>query len=234
MAIREATWEDILPASKLLAKAFKDEPAFGDYIHPYRDEYPDDPYLFFLRFLRVEYYRRPDHVMIVSYTADESGKEERITGLAYWIRKRAVEIKPSLYNRAMIKAMESYNYLESFAYPNRAAEPSRVNVMDRVEPFQKHHWSGTRADSWYLAILGVDPACGKRGYGRQLVKYGFDRAKKEGGKENFYHACGFDVDVEMAKDAGGDENPLKDVPGGCIIFWDNGIKPEGIKSYGEA
>ena len=115
--------------------------------------------------------------------------------------------------------------------------------MEQVEPFQKHHWSGTRAESWYLAILCVDPACGKRGYGRQLVNYGFDRAKKESvgcsvisaeGKENFYQACGFDVHVGMAKDAGGDENPLKDVPGGSIFFWDNGIKPECIKSYGKA
>lgn len=64
-----------------------------------------------------------------------------------------------------------------------------------------------------------------RGYGRALVKWGLDQAEREGvcasvisadGKEEFYRRCGFDVQEGRAAD--GEENPLRDVPGG-LVFW---------------
>ena len=93
-----------------------------------------------------------------------------------------------------------------------------------------------------LLLLGVSPDHEKQGYGRELVKYGFDMAKDDGfvvgvisaaGKERFYRSCGFDVEDGRISDEGGDENPLKDIPGGTIFFWDNGKMPEGIMKYGE-
>ena len=112
-----------------------------------------------------------------------------------------------------------------------------------MEPYTEHYFTGTRAETWYLAAIGVDPTHEKRGYGRELVKYGFDRAKEEDvgcsvicadGKENFYQACGFDVVVGYVSDEGGEENPARNISGGQIRFWDNGREPEGIKKYGEA
>jgi GNAT superfamily N-acetyltransferase len=239
MPLREATWKDLIPASKVLAKAFAKSGLFSIYMHPYQDQYPDDPYLYWLHDLRADYFAGPDHRIIVTFK-DET--DTRITGAAVWIRKRSKPQSPGIHNEVMTKAMHAYNYLESFIYPNRAAEPSRLDFLDRTEPYSHHHWTGTRADSWYLSRIGVDPTAEKRGYGRQMVKYGFDLAKEEGigcsviaapGKESFYHACGFDVDVGTTGDHVPDGHELKTVEVATIHFWDNGIDPKGIKKYGE-
>lgn len=232
MPIRPATYGDLVPASKLLAKAFNDEETIGGYIHPHRSEHPDEMYLFFLRALRTSYYRGgDDHLMVA--IGERTGQ---VTGLAHWRRMRKDEVKPSLYTKSLVKSVEAYNYLESFIHPNRAADPSRTNLIAIIEPFIEHHWSGRRAESWYLALLGVDPACEKQGDGRQLVGYGFEKAREENvgcsvvssfGRERFYRKCGFDVVVGRVADEGGDENPLRDVRGGTIFFWDGEDSLEG-------
>ena len=239
MPVREATWTDLLPASHILAAAFKDSELFGQYMHPYSKQYPDDMYLFFLHQLRCDYYSGPDHRLVVTYkdTLDVSP-----TGVAHWMRKRAKPQSPNLYEKAMLKATQAYNYAESFAYPNRAAEPKKLRVLESMEPFTKHHWSGTRAESWYLSLIGVDPAAERRGYGKELVKFGFELAKEDGvgcsviaapGRASFYEKCGFDVNVGTTADEGGQENPLSHIEVATIHFWDNGMEPKGIRKYGE-
>lgn len=240
ITIRPANYSDLVPASKCLAAAFKEEPMHGPYLHPHRNEYPDDMYLFFLYNLRIQYVSGPDVKLHVSTTTDNKGKEI-ITGLSQWRRVRA-KPQQSLYRTTMINAMKTYNYLESFVYPNRALNPPKSEVLVQMWPFMAHHWTGTRAEVWDLSTLGVDPAYGKQGIGRELVKWGFEQAKQDGipcsvisseGNERFYTRCGFDVVVGRAADFGGEDNPGKDIPGGTIHFRDNGIEPKGIKKYGE-
>ncbi len=223
--------------ASILAAAFKDSGLFGEYMHPHRAQYPDDMTYFFLRMLRADYYSGSDHRLIVT-----TGPEEQVTGAAHWIRKRAHSRSPGIYNQVMINAVNAYNAVETLIYPNRAADTSKLDVLDHMEPFTHHHWTGTRAESWYLAIIGVDPNAEKRGYGKQLVKYGFDQAAQEGagcsviaapGRASFYVACGYDVEVGTTADEGGDENPLGKAEVATIHFWDNGIEPKGIKKYGE-
>src|SRR5207247_1392037 len=148
--------------------------------------------------LRLDYYGGADHRLIVTYKTENG--EDVVTGAAHWVRKRASPRTPGLYNQVMQSSTKAYNYAESLIYPNRAADPSTFDVLDRMEPFTAHHWTGTRAEGWYLSLIGVDPNAEKRGYGRQLVKYGFDRAKEDGvgcsviaapGRANFYRACGY-------------------------------------------
>lgn len=238
MPHREATWADLVPASKALAAGFENSELFGKYIHPYKDKYPNDMYLHFLRELRADYVAGPDHKVVVTYDATTN----KITGCAGWIRKRATKPNPGIYYSVLSQAVSAYNYLESFIYPNRAAEPSRVNVLDRMEPYTEHHWSGTRAESWYLAYIAVDPKAERKGYGKELVKYGMDLARAEGvgssviaaaGRATFYEACGYDKQVGTTSDHGGEDNPLYNVETGTVHFWDNGIEPKGIKAYGK-
>lgn len=242
MPIRPATFTDLLPASQAMAAAFADEELFGGVLHPHRKEYPGDMYLFFLRLLRVTYYASPDDHILLSTSTSDSGAEEAIMGVAIWTRKRAVKRNATLANQAMAKVMETLNAAEALLHPNRAADPSMADVLERVDPFTKHHWTGTRAESWYLNLLGVDPAYGGKGVGRELVQWGFVRAREEGvgcsviaalGKERFYERCGFDVTVGKAGDLGGEKNPLRFVEGGTIQFWDGGKPAEGIEAYKE-
>ena len=41
MSVRNATYEDLLPASKVLAAAFRNEGLFGGLFHPHRNEFPE-------------------------------------------------------------------------------------------------------------------------------------------------------------------------------------------------
>lgn len=242
MPHREATWQDLLPASKVLAAGFKDSELFGQYMHPHRDQYSEDMYLTFLHVLRTDYYGGPDHRIIVTYS-DLPNETGQVTGCAHWIRKRATKRSPGLYNALLSQAMTGYNYAESLLYPNRAADPAHLDVLDHMEPFTAFHWTGTRSESWYLSLIAVDPSAQGRGYGKELVKYGFEVAKAEGGvgcsviaapgRASFYEQCGFDVVVGTTSDYGGDDNPLRAIETATIHFWDNGVEPKGILKYGE-
>jgi GNAT superfamily N-acetyltransferase len=241
MPIRPAVYSDLLPASKFLAKAFKDEDLFGVYMHPRRNEYPDDMYLHFLNKLRIGWASGPNNHFLVSYKKDDRGREI-LTGIARWQRLSATNAVPNLYTTASLNAMKAYIWCESFIYPNRAADLSRTGILAKMGPFVGHHWTGTRSEVWDLDFLGVDPDQGGQGFGRELVEWGFEQARKDGvgcsvissdGKERFYQSCGFDVVVGTVRDFGGDANPIKreGITGGTILFWDNGVEPKGIKEY---
>ncbi|CAK3977614.1 hypothetical protein MYCGRDRAFT_49004 [Lecanosticta acicola] len=245
MPVRPATYADLLPASKFLAKAFEDEYLFGEYMHPHRKEYPGDFYLTFLRnFLRIPYVSGAMDAILVSYKENEQGQEQ-VTGIAVWKRNSAHPGSKSLFATAKIRAMEWYNnYFEPFLCPNRAIDPSRQSILGDNWPFIQHHWTGSRAEVWDLALLGVDPSQGGQGFGKELVSWGLEKAKGEGvgcsvvsaeGKEGFYERCGFTI-VGTVRDEGGDENPMNrhKIRGGTILFWDNGRDLSGVKKYGES
>ncbi|CAK1360884.1 unnamed protein product [Cercospora beticola] len=252
MPIRAATYSDLLPASKCLARAFKDEPLFGQYIHPYRDQHPEDMYLHFLHKLRNVWASQDlDQYLLVSYSTASSGQpsnspsRETITGIAHWTRMREHQPQDTLYQTLSKSAMSTYNYLESFLYPNRAQEPSRANIMSEFPPFSAHFWTGSRAEVYDLTLLGVDPSASGQGHGQQLAAWGFERAKAEGvgcsvvgaeGTEKFYRKCGFDAVAGGVSDAGGEKNPLvrEGIEGGLVMFWDNGRSLEGVQEYQES
>lgn len=242
MPIRPVTQADIIQASQILASAFFEEPMFGGYIHPHRHTYPEDMQLFFRRQMRLSLAKNnPYDQFIVAYEVQAAGAEESITGCAHWVRTSPDAPGPSLAEQAAVKAAEAVNASEELVSPNRALEPSRADVLERAEPFIAHHWTGTRAEGWYLSLAGVSPAHGKKGIGRELVGWGFEKAREEGvvcsvisaeGKEGFYQSCGFDVVVGTVGEFGGEANPARGVPGGTIHFWDNRIEPMGIRGYG--
>jgi GNAT superfamily N-acetyltransferase len=243
MSIREATYDDLLPASKILAAAFKNEPLFGGHFHPRRAEFPDDMHRFFLQKLRLDWARTSssDVRIILSHPV---GEPAALAGVAIWQRKRTTPIADSETTAAKVKEMEAINAEEAASLPNRASEPANLNILAESEKFMKHHWSGSRAESWYLDLLGVDPKQGGHGYGKLLVKYGFELARAENvgasvisalDRESFYTALGFDVTAGTVRDFGGEENPFvgKEHLGGTIHFWDGGREPIGLKAYGK-
>lgn len=230
----------------MLAAAFHDDYLFGRFVHPRRNEFPSDVYLYWLRFLREAYFTEPGEYLVVSYSVDEAtGIEQAITGIAHWIRNYDNPPPTTLASRTKLRAIEAYNKAENVIWTNRAIDQANDAILPLGNPFFLHHWSGSRADSWHLSLLGVDPKYEKRGFGRMLVQWGFEHSLQESvscsvisvpGQERFYRACGFDKVVGTTNDEGGDDNAWKaaGLEAAPIMFCDHGIEPTGLKGYGEA
>lgn len=84
ITIRDCRYADLPEVAEVMARAFWEDNLFGDLIHPYRDEYPKDMCLYWLRRLRVSYwdYRYKN---LVAVSRSEDGKEV-IAGAAQWCR----------------------------------------------------------------------------------------------------------------------------------------------------
>ena len=228
MPVRPATFADLLPAAHVCARAFFDEDLFGVRIHPKRSSFPGDVYLFFLRELRKNFFDGRMTIMVSCAKEDQA----TVTGVAVWQRKgtggdRLAASQPWaawFTGRFLIPA---YNWLESLIWPNRAADPAQVDILDRAMPFTAHHWKTVeRLENWYLALLGTGPEYQGKGYGKELLKWGIERATEEGicvslvsahGKDGFYRHYGVTEHVGIASE-GGPDNPLCDIPGGMILF----------------
>jgi GNAT superfamily N-acetyltransferase len=244
MSVRPAAYDDLLPASKILAAAFKDEALFGGHFHPYRASYPDDMHLFFLQKLRLDWARTSSPEDLQILLSHPPANPAQITGVAIWSRKRATPNPDSPSVAAKVKEMEALNAAEARENPNRAAEVKNQGILAASERFIEHHWSGSRAECWDLGLLGVDPEQGGCGYGKVLVKYGLEIAKAEGvsasvisalGRESFYTSLGFNDTVATVRDFGGSENPFhgREDLGGTIHFCDFGREPARVRAYGE-
>ncbi|KAI7091491.1 hypothetical protein KC356_g627 [Hortaea werneckii] len=226
MTIRPAERADLTSAAKVCAKAFFDTELFGEVIHPYRHQYPDDMYLYWLKNFRSGLNRRDNHLLVATVSEPEES-QPTIIGVAQWIRRRA---HPSSQDQSSSESSSSeQNEIgkEEELPPNRAADPTKLDVLQRVGPFVDHKWSGERAETWYLGLLAVHPDYQGHGIGKQFVTWGFERAKADAvcvsvisalGKDGFYRTCGFDVDVGYATE--GEGNPLSGVPRGLIMFRD--------------
>jgi len=113
--------------------------------------------------------------------------------------------------------------VEKWMYPNRAADPTKETILPDSFHLIEHHWEGQRAENWYLDLLAVHPDSHGKGYGRELVQWGVDEARREGipasvisagGKEGFYGKFGF---REVGRSNVG---PLSGLVGGAILFTD--------------
>ncbi|RMD44986.1 hypothetical protein DV735_g108, partial [Chaetothyriales sp. CBS 134920] len=142
-------------------------------------------------------------------------------GLAWWDPRRAIKPVVAVWVRVAGS---------SWLWPNRAADATHEDIIERSYGFLDHIWTKAngRSPSWYLESLAVAPSHQGQGVGRALVKWGLDQAEREGiacsvisadGKENFYQRCGFDVGP-VGRSGEGEGNPLDKVPGGLIFFRD--------------
>lgn len=117
-----------------------------------------------------------------------------------------------------------YTGVERWVWPNRAADPTKLTILQDEWPLIAHFWEeGPRRENWYLDLLAVHPDYQGKHLGRDLVQWGIDEAAREGvaasvisaaGKERFYGRFGF---VEIGRSNFG---PMSGLEGGAILFKD--------------
>ncbi|KFY43565.1 hypothetical protein V494_01917 [Pseudogymnoascus sp. VKM F-4513 (FW-928)] len=227
MAIRKAKRSDLRAMAELSAAAFMDEELKGVLMHPHRKEYPEDFILHF-EWRLLSYWYDPNRHFLVG--VDElSGK---VVALAVWERQGASSAAGSSswgdylnYKKIMYNVVSYSSQASSYLWPNRAADPTKASVLQDSFPFFSHHWSGSRQQNWYLAMLATHPDFQGKGIAKELVKWGIDEAEKENvcaslisshGNEAFYAKSGF-VEVGRANVGPLKENGIK---GGAIMFRD--------------
>jgi GNAT superfamily N-acetyltransferase len=238
MPLRLARHGDLPVISSIFAAAFYNEEVTGDWMHPYRHQYPLDYAGYWIRKMREKYWDY-GNIFMVSYFVKDGEKpdgqqEEVVTGTAIWSRQglgweRTWGIFGKWDVRRIFKRIARFfNRTSLILWPNRAADPKVADIETLMFPFISHLWSGERANCWNLEYLAVAPEYQNQGYGRQLARWGLQQAETEGvcasvisadKKETFYQRCGFHTLVGRATD--GDGNPLAGrVKGGAIFFTD--------------
>ncbi|KAL1306606.1 hypothetical protein AAFC00_005289 [Neodothiora populina] len=230
MPIRQATWRDLPLAAQVAASAFWDEDLLGPFMHPHRKTYPSDMALWFMRQLRKDFFN-PCCTILLSHPASSP---VTITGVAVWGRKGPQGTQELRAQQSWLSwfcgkfFVPLLNWVDERVRPNRAADPARADVLERSFTFIAHHWLSPphRIENWYLQLLAASPAHQGKGYGKELVTWGVQRAERENltvslisaaGKEGFYRRCGFGEPVGWASE-GGEENPIHKVPGGAIMW----------------
>lgn len=83
--IRKARYSELPSISQVLSKAFWDDNLNGDLIHPYRNQYPADVELYWLRRSRVNFWDYAWSWVVAVDRNEEEGKEA-IVGIAVWAR----------------------------------------------------------------------------------------------------------------------------------------------------
>ncbi|KAF1828283.1 acyl-CoA N-acyltransferase [Decorospora gaudefroyi] len=222
MPIRPPAPSEEPAMAALLATAFFEESLFGQTIHPYRHAHPADVKIFWSEKVRKAWSTPNQRLLVATTTLPENGSEEKITGVAIWERQGDDE------GRKVVE--REWVGVDPQAFPplpptNNAISPTKRTILTDAYPFFSHFWHGSRAQNWYLEILAVHPDHAGQGFGRELVTWGLDRARKEGvhasvvaseGADAFYLKCGFGAVVGNCTVGVG--NPLLGVGGGDVLF----------------
>ena len=207
--------------------AFCNDVLFAEVLHPHCKQYPEDMDLFWLRRSQRDWFNPRHHFIVGTVPDTERPGKDLVVGVAHW--ERVGPGGPKSWNPVlplMRGLMKVWVTISSWVRPNRAADPSKANLLEKSFPFIQHLWTGSRAECWDLHFLAVHPSYGGLGIGRKLVKWGLDQSEKEGvdacvimapGKEKFYELCGYHPEV-VGRAGMGEGNPLADVAGGNIFF----------------
>lgn len=224
MPVRQATWADLKQAAHIAALAFWEDEFMGNRLNSYRAKHPKSYERSFLHDFYMSYFEARTRVM-VSYPSD---RPDRITGMAIWSRNgdggEHMEASQSWLHWLMCRCIiPVYITIDSFIRPNRAADHAAWNDMEGPDPdtdqrFEEPDYNET----WDLELLFQEPQFQGRGFGKELVNWGLERAKEEGirvsvasapGREDFYKKLGIDEEVEEPT-ANGSTDPCP----GTLLF----------------
>ena len=133
MIVRKAKPAEQVEMAKTAAAAFFDDNLFGGLIHPHRNQYPDDTYLYWLKRIRRDW-NDPNSHFLVSMTPSKDGGKDEVAAWAQWIRKGAAA--------STSKQLDASEELPQLP-PNRAADPEFEGCLEGSYKSIAHQWSGT-------------------------------------------------------------------------------------------
>ncbi len=140
--IRPATIDEQIQMSKLAAQAFTDDELFADVIHPHRQQYPNDTYLYWLPRLR-QGWADPSNHYLVSTIERGNGQGEEIAAWAQFTRKSA---------KAKKETPAAPPVDVSDLPPNRAASKEYEDILERSYDSIAHEWAGQS-----VSLLSTSP-----------------------------------------------------------------------------
>lgn len=146
----------IIPAAKVLARAFHDEPLMA-YLLPdakTRDEMGADFFGFMLRY--------------VIFFGEAYAPSSNLEGVALWLPSEYFRMTPELMAKAGIEKLMT---------------KAGKELMARVQPIndfiEDKHARNAPFRHWYLAFIGVDPDFQGKGFAGKLLKPILSRLKRE-------------------------------------------------------
>lgn len=128
-----------------------------------------------------------------------------------------------LPGRASKPLVKTYFSISTALRPNRVASSNAAG--NSPHHLFARHWTGARANSFYLDLLAIDPQYQGQGHGKALVQWGLNQAREEGVCASvvssaagypFYLKMGFVQEAGTVEEGKG--NPLKGRVGGWILF----------------
>ncbi|KAK1036169.1 hypothetical protein LTR33_016382 [Friedmanniomyces endolithicus] len=214
--IRPATIDEQIQMSKLAAQAFTDDELFADVIHPHRQQYPNDTYLYWLPRLR-QGWADPSNHYLVSTIERGNGQGEEIAAWAQFTSKSA---------KAKKETPAAPPVDVSDLPPNRAASKEYEDILERSYDSIAHEWAGPRAECWDIIWLATSPAHQGQGHGKALVEWVIEKATEDQvpssvisakGKDRFYNKMGYTIATSKAWEP--ESHPMYGLVEGGQFWW---------------
>jgi len=230
--IRPATLDDVEGMALVTAAGFMDDDVFGNFQHPHRREHPNDWHFWWVKEIRTHLVS-PTNCCFVT-TLDEGDDAGRIVGLIIWERmgEGAAKLPDPVSLKAQRAVVTAQNLYAERTWTDQSADTKNIELFDGNWDDVKHHWTGPRAETWYIHFLCVHPDFWFKGLAQPMIQKGIDLAKAEDPPvsasvicselgEPFYRKWGFE---EVGSAVVG---PLKDLKGGSIKFYEKHLRTEG-------
>lgn len=225
--VREATLADVPQMADVFAAGFVDDDVFGRFMHPKRNEYPQD----WLRYWNYDIRKHLLDPAAISFVhVDDAGT---INGCCLMKRmgkggeRRArAESWSRTAERKLGGLMMTW---DNWTFTDRTADKRNLEIFAKNWPNIKHHWTGPREECWMIELFCVHPNVQRGGYGTSLIQKAIELCKAETPAvplsviasevgSPFYNKQGFE-DVGWAS-----VGEMSDVKGGSIKFYEKHLE----------
>ncbi|TAQ86575.1 hypothetical protein B7494_g5096 [Chlorociboria aeruginascens] len=179
MLIREATPTDIDQVTSVLQTALPGDPSWR-YRYPYRDQYPSDHHKYnremIARFISPDY---KDWLVLVVESADEAPPQKaKIVSFSVW---DLTYVNKRIHGRSYEPRLPSKDTAEAGGSTRKDANHAHIAAsIGAITRARKEYFEVFQSHRMHLQWLATLPDYCRRGFGSALVRWGMDRAARDG------------------------------------------------------